>query len=231
MSSSSGNNNKFFKHQNTSPNSAAINQSQQHRDSSSSDRMVWEMRNNYRQYYRNHTPNLTPLLNSPILNDDIRIIDQYQKVTSDINSSDSNGLRVLDSQIEGASNFYTDKDIVVFDDIDVDDSRGGSGGPWLNSSYANRLVTGFSPTSSHSSHSGGSDGLSSKNRIIGDIQIADLQGSPRRFGSTHSNGQQSPTDSTIAMEKSDKYQQSQRGILHSPINFPSKRAPGFPKVS
>ncbi|KAG5682691.1 hypothetical protein PVAND_012026 [Polypedilum vanderplanki] len=223
MSSSSGNNNnnKFYKHQ-TSPNSSTV--INQGRDSS--DRIVWEMRNNYRQYYRNHTPNLTPLLNSPILNDDIRIIDQYQKVTSDITSSDSNGLRVLDSQTEGASNFYSDKDIVVFDDID--DPRMDK---WINSAqYANRLVTGFSPTSSHSSHSGnvsgGSDGLnSSKNRIIGDIQIADLQGSPRRFGSTtHSNGQDSPTDS---MDKSEKYQQS-RGVLHSPINYP-KRAPGFPK--
>jgi hypothetical protein len=225
MSGTSSNVNKFYKqHQTSSPNSSSV--INQGRDSS--DRIVWEMRNNYRQYYRNHTPNLTPLLNSPILNDDIRIIDQYQKVTSDITSSDSNGLRVLDSQPEGASNsFYSDKDIVVFDDID--ETRGS----WINSAqYANRLVTGFSPTSSHSSHSGnvsgGSDGLSSKNRVIGDIQIADLQGSPRRFGSTtHSNGQESPTESMM-MDKTDKYQQA-RGVLHSPIAF-SKRAPGFPKV-
>lgn len=181
-----------------------------------SNRMEWEMRNNFRQYYRNHTPNLTPLLNSPILNDDnIRIIDQYQKVTGDMNNSDINGLRVLDSQTsEGASNYYSDKDIVIFDDID--DTRSSS---WLNNShFGNRLVTGFSPTSSHSSHSGnvstGSDGLGTKNRIIGDIQIADLQGSPRRFGSTHSN----ETDS-LNLDKSEKQS----------VNF--KRAPGFPKVS
>lgn len=210
--------NKFYKHQ-VSPNNSV-----NHDGNSSSDRMVWEMRNNFRQYYR--TPNLTPLLNSPILNEDIRIIDQYQKVTGDsINNSDINGLRVLDSSTEGASNnYYSDKDIVIFDDID--DTRSNSA--WLNNShFGNRLVTGFSPTSSHSSHSGnvstGSDGLGTKNRIIGDIQIADLQGSPRRFGSTHSN----ETDS-INLEKSEKLQQ--KGILQSPINFP-KRAPGFPQVS
>ncbi|XP_070493286.1 rho GTPase-activating protein gacG isoform X2 [Chironomus tepperi] len=212
--STNSNSNKFYKHQ-VSPNNSL------NHDSNSSDRMVWEMRNNFRQYYR--TPNLTPLLNSPILNEDIRIIDQYQKVTGDsINNSDINGLRVLDSSTEGASNnYYSDKDIVIFDDIE--DTRNSA---WLNNShFGNRLVTGFSPTSSHSSHSGnvstGSDGIGTKNRIIGDIQIADLQGSPRRFGSTHSN----ETDS-LNMEKSEKLQQ--KGIMQSPINFP-KRAPGFPQ--
>jgi len=214
-STNSNNGNKFYKHQ-VSPNNSV------NHDSSSSDRMVWEMRNNFRQqYYR--TPNLTPLLDSPIQNEDIR--NQYKKVTGDLNNSDINGLRVLDSSsTEGASNnYYSEKDIVIFDDID--DSRNSA---WLNNShYGNRLVTGFSPTSSHSSHSGnvstGSDGLGTKNRIIGDIQIADLQGSPRRFGSTHSN----ETDS-LNMEKSEK--QQQKGVMQSPINFP-KRAPGFPIVS
>lgn len=200
------------------------------------DRTLWEMRNQYRQYYRNHTPNShTPsstVLNSPIF-DDIKFIDQYQKVTSDSAELAGNGLCVLNSQNEGASNFYTSKDNVLFDDID--ETRGS----WMNSQYGNRLVTGFSPTSSQSSHSGnvsatGSDGSNSKNRIIGDIQIADLQQSPRRLGSTtHSNGQQSPIDPTIFIEKLDKNQQSsnaQRIQLHSPVNFP-KRAPGFPKVN
>lgn len=197
------------------------------------DRTLWEMRNQYRQYYRNHTPNShTPsstVLNSPIF-DDIKFIDQYQKVTSDSAELAGNGLCVLNSQNEGASNFYTGKDGVVFDDID--DTRGS----WMNSQYGNRLVTGFSPTSSQSSHSGnvsGSDGSNSKNRIIGDIQIADLQQSPRRLGSTtHSNGQQSPIDASIFMDKIDKSQHvnaQQRIQLHSPVNFP-KRAPGFPKV-
>jgi hypothetical protein len=188
---------------------------------SDNNRMVWEMRN-YRQYYRNHTPNLTPsstVLNSPIMDDDFRIIDQYQKVTNDNKEiSDNNGLCVLDST-EGASNFYSDKDIVVFDDID--DSRN----MWNNSRYENRLVTGFSPTSSQSSQSGnasaGTDVSSGKNRIIGELQIADLQGSPRRFGSNHLTEQQSPELLNI-----DK---SPRLALHSPVNFP-KRAPGFPKV-
>jgi hypothetical protein len=199
------------------------------------DRTLWEMRNQYRQYYRNPTPNShTPsstVLNSPIF-DDIKFIDQYQKVTSDSAELAGNGLSVLNSQNEGASNFYASKDSVVFDDID--ETRGS----WMNSQYGNRLVTGFSPTSSQSSHSGnvsatGSDGSNSKNRIIGDIQIADLQQSPRRLGSTtHSNGQQSPIDPSIFIEKIDKIQQhqnAQRIQLHSPVNFP-KRAPGFPKV-
>lgn len=228
MSGPSNNSNANSKYNNkhpVSPNNS-LNQQQNH-DSSAADRMLWEMRNNnFRQYYRNHTPNLTPLLNSPILNEDIRIIDQYQKVTGDIKNSDINGLRVLDSSSTAdglASNYYSEKDIVIFDDID--DTRGSSS--WLNNShFGNRLVTGFSPTSSHSSHSGnvstGSDGLGTKNRIIGDIQITDLQGSPRRFGSTHSN----ETDSSN-MERSDK---QQKGVLHSPLNFP-KRAPGFPKVT
>lgn len=195
------------------------------------DRTLWEMRNQYRQYYRNHTPNShTPsstVLNSPIF-DDTKFIDQYQKVTNDSNELAGNGLCVLGSQNEGASNFYTNKDNVLFDDID--ETRGS----WMNSQYEHRLVTGFSPTSSQSSHSAtGSDGSNSKNRIIGDIQIADLQQSPRRLGSTtHSNGQQSPIDPTIFIEKLDKNQQhpnAQRIQLHSPVNFP-KRAPGFPKV-
>lgn len=226
---SSGNNNKFYKQQ-TTPNSNASGAISQNHDTS--DRMLWEMRNNnYRQqYYSQYTPSITPsILNSPILDD---IIDQYQKVTGDSNNSDTNGLRVvLDSQTEGASNFYSssDKDIVVFDDID--DSRGS----WVNSQYGSRLVTGFSPTSSQSSHSGGnasggSDCVSSKNRIIGDIYISDLQGSPRRFGSTLSNGQQSPLIDSLGMDKCEKSSQQRSGVLCSPINFP-KRAPGFPKVS
>jgi hypothetical protein len=147
------------------------------------DRTLWEMRSQYRQYYRNLTPNSqTPsstVLNSPIF-DDIKFIDQYQKVTSDATELAGNGLCVLNSsQNDGASNFYINKDSqVVFDDID-DDPRGS----WMNAHYGNRLVTGFSPTSSQSSHSNpGSDGSNSKNRIIGDIQIADLQQSPRRLG-------------------------------------------------
>lgn len=198
------------------------------------DRTLWEMRNQYRQYYRNPTPNShTPsstVLNSPIFENDIKFIDQYQKVTSDSAELAGNGLCVLNSQNEGASNFYTNTDGMVFDDID--ETRGS----WMNSQYGNRLVTGFSPTSSQSSHSGnisatGSDGSNSKNRIIGDIQIADLQQSPRRLGSTtHSNGQQSPIDPLIFIEKIEKnHSNAQRIQLHSPVNFP-KRAPGFPKV-
>lgn len=227
---SNGNGNKFYSNNGSG---------KQQRDSL--DRTLWEMRNQYRQYYRNHTPNSqTPsstVLNSPIF-DDIKFIDQYQKVTSDSAELAGNGLCVLNSssQNEGASNFYMNKDSVVFDDID--DSRHHVSGAWMNSHYNNRLVTGFSPTSSQSSHSGnisaaGSDGSNSKNRIIGDIQIADLQQSPRRLGSTtHSNGQQSPIDPSAFMDKLDKnqqYQNSQRIQLHSPVNFP-KRAPGFPKV-
>lgn len=195
------------------------------------DRTLWEMRNQYRQYYRNsHTPSST-VLNSPIFDDiSTKFIDQYQKVTSSAELA-GNGLCVLNSQNEGASNFYTNKDSVVYDDIE--DTRSS----WMNSQYGNRLVTGFSPTSSQSSHSGnisatGSDG-SNKNRIIGDIQIADLQQSPRRLGSTtHSNGQDSPIDSSIFIDKIDKNQHpnTQRIQLHSPVNF-TKRAPGFPRVN
>lgn len=224
---------------NSNGNSKLYNGSKQ-RDSL--DRTLWEMRSQYRsqphQYYRNHTPNSnsqTPsstVLNSPIF-DDIKFIDQYQKVTTDSAELAGNGLCVLNSsQNEGASNFYLNKDSTVYDDID--DARGS----WMNSHYGtNRLVTGFSPTSSQSSHSGnvsatGSDGSNSKNRIIGDILISDLQQSPRRLGSTtHSNGQ-SPIDPTAFIDKIDKsYQNSQRIQLHSPINYPSKRAPGFPKVN
>lgn len=222
--SNSGNGNKFY--------------NSKQRDSL--DRTLWEMRSQYRQYYRNHTPNSqTPsstVLNSPIF-DDIKFIDQYQKVTSDSAELAGNGLCVLNSnQNEGASNYYMNKDgsssSMGFDDIE--ESRGG--GSWMNSHYGNRLVTGFSPTSSQSSHSAaGSDGSNSKNRIIGDIQIADLQQSPRRLGSTtHSNGQQSPIDPLAFLDKIDsknqqQYQNSQRIQLHSPVNYP-KRAPGFPKV-
>lgn len=215
-STATGNGNKFY--------------NSKQRDSL--DRTLWEMRSQYRQYYRNHTPNSqTPsstVLNSPIF-DDIKFIDQYQKVTSDSAELAGNGLCVLNSsQNEGASNFYLNKDNVVFDE--VEDTRS----TWMNSHYGNRLVTGFSPTSSQSSHSAaGSDGSNSKNRIIGDIQIADLQQSPRRLGTTHSNGQQSPIDPTAFMEKVDKnhhFHNSQRLQLHSPVTFP-KRAPGFPKVS
>lgn len=207
MSGTSGN--KLYKH----PQASEI--SGQPKDST--DNLIWEMRN-YRHFYRNRTPNLTPsstVLNSPDI-DDIKIIDQYQKVTSD-NSNDSNGLRVLDSQASG--NNYPENDIVIFDDIE--DSRGAS---WMNPQ--SRLVTGSSPTSSHSSNSGnasgGTDG--SKSRIIGGLHIADLQGSPRRFGNNiHGNNQPSPPGRT------DKNQASLRAAAHSPGFFP-KRTPGFPKV-
>ena len=160
---------------------------------------------NFHQYH-NRTPNLTPsstVLNSPSEIEDVKIIEQYQNLSGD------DFRRNLDP------NFYSTHDYLSSDD---------DASFRVNPCYENRLVTGFSPTSSQSSNSGNFSTAenTSRNKVLGSLQITNLHESPRRPGS-QSNSQASFVESS-AREKNGEIQKQ------SPNVFP-KRAPGFPKVS
>jgi hypothetical protein len=90
----------------------------------------------------------------------------------------------------------------------------------VNVSYSNTLVSGLSPTSSHSSNS--ENQSESRFRNIGGLQIANLHESPRRPGSvSHTSGQTSRKSSSASQE-------IPRVFMQPPS---SRRAPGFPKAS
>lgn len=97
------------------------------------------------------------------------------------------------------------------------------GGPCIDYRYENRLVSGRSPTSSHSSNSENCvNDPQAKRKIIGGLQIANLDESPRRVGGNASH----QGDQAIEARKSQEFQ---RFSMRSPGGFP-RRAPGFPQV-
>jgi hypothetical protein len=170
-------------------------------------RPAMELRN-FRQYY-NRTPNLTPsstVLNSPSEIEDVKMIEQYQNMSGDVNDYRRN----LDP------NFYTTHEFLSSDD---------DASFKVNPCYENRLVTGCSPTSSQSSNSGHFSGAdsASRNKVLGSLQITNLHESPRRPGNSQCNSQTSFVESSTREKNHEVYKQS-------PSFFP-KRAPGFPKVS
>lgn len=166
-------------------------------------RPAMELRN-FRQYY-NKTPNLTPsstVLNSPSEIEDVKMIEQYQSLSGD------DYRRNLDPHLYSTHEFLSSDDDASFK---------------VNSCYENRLVTGCSPTSSQSSNSGNYSGVdSSRNKVLGSLQITNLHESPRRPGNSQGNSQTSFVESS-AREKNVEIHKQSPGV------FP-KRAPGFPKV-
>jgi hypothetical protein len=170
-------------------------------------RPVMELRN-FRQYY-NRTPNLTPsstVLNSPSEIEDVKMIEQYQNMSGD------DYRRNLDP------NFYSTNEFLSSDDD-------ASFKVNLNPCFENRLVTGYSPTSSHSSNSGNLSGAdsASRNKVLGSLQITNLHESPRRPGNSQGNGQTTFVESSAREKISEIHKQSPNVFM--------KRAPGFPKVS
>lgn len=89
----------------------------------------------------------------------------------------------------------------------------------VNVNFTNTLVSGLSPTSSHSSNS--ESVAEAKFKNIGGLQITNLRESPRRPGGSQSNGQTSRKSSTTSQEIPRVFMQSSS----------TRRAPGFPKVS
>lgn len=163
-------------------------------------RPAMELRN-FRQYY-NKTPNLTPsstVLNSPSDVEDVKMIEQYQNMSAD------DYRRNLDPHLYSTQEFLSSDDDASFK---------------VNPYYENRLVTGCSPTSS--SHSGNFPADTSRNKVLGSLQITNLHESPRRPGNSQGNSQTSFVESSTKEKIFDGHKQS-------PSVFP-KRAPGFPKV-
>lgn len=97
------------------------------------------------------------------------------------------------------------------------------GVPCVDYRYENRLVSGRSPTSSHSSNSENCvTDPQAKRKVIGGLQIANLDESPRRVGGNNSH----PGEQANEARKSQEFQ---RFSMRSPGGFP-RRAPGFPQV-
>lgn len=93
--------------------------------------------------------------------------------------------------------------------------------PCIDYRFENRLVSGRSPTSSHSSNSENCvNDPQAKRKIIGGLQIANLDESPRRVGGSH------PGEHPNEARKSQEFQ---RFSMRSPGGFP-RRGPGFPQV-
>jgi hypothetical protein len=104
------------------------------------------------------------------------------------------------------------------DKIDKRASDAGHDFLGVNVNFTNTLVSGLSPTSSHSSNSENFADLRSRN--IGGLQITNLRESPRRPGGSQSNGQTSRKSSNASQE-----------IPRVFMQLSNRRAPGFPKVS
>lgn len=84
-----------------------------------------------------------------------------------------------------------------------------------------KIMSVYSPTSSRSSNSDHfcSPDSESLEKSIGNLQITNLQESPRRLG----------TSDVLIEHHQEKFCEFQKLSMHSPNSFP-KRAPGFPKV-
>lgn len=95
-----------------------------------------------------------------------------------------------------------------------DELRNDLSDDFTDNRYENRLVSGRSPTSSHSSNSENCFSADPKKKVIGNMQIANLQESPRRFGVAHQSELPEPRKENFRL----------------PMGGP-RRAPGFPQVS
>ena len=88
---------------------------------------------------------------------------------------------------------------------------------------AEKIMSVYSTTSSRSSNSDRycCPDPESIEKTIGNLNITNLQESPRKLGGTHSDG--------LIENYKEKFCEFQKLSMYSPNSFP-KRAPGFPKV-